>query len=107
MMTAFSPDWHGYRAPDLMELAVLRGVVESDDPGRYFGSFGALAWWTQSSADSGLIRIVEHSAETLPTFVATERGLWLYEHTLKDLPQCRQVFWRSAELTKLLAKENG
>mgnify|MGYP001209457420 FL=1 len=74
------------------ELAVLRGVCDGGDPGRYFGSFGAIDYWTSEAEISGLV--VRHGMR----FAATAEGERIFSEVLNDLPQCRQVFWSSDKL---------
>ena len=83
----------------LHTLAVLRGVCDSDDPGKFFGSLMALSYWIEQAIEEGLI-IRSGNDRLEPTSV----GRMIYDRVLSVLPCCRQVFWSSPELSNLLGK---
>lgn len=81
------------------QLAVLRGVADGGEPGKYFASWLALDYWTSEAADAGLVA-ANPGGELTPT----AEGLRIYKEVLANLPACRQTLWDSPALRRLLGK---
>lgn len=76
---------------EIHNLAVLRAAVEGLHLGTYFGSWGALQHWIESTVALGLL-----DGEKRPT----QAGIEMAHHlSLTDLPTGRAYLWpRASEL---------
>lgn len=67
----------------LHSLSLLKGVVEHNDGGRYFGSLLGYTPWETKTQALGLVRPSANPRKVEPT----ELGQRVYDKYLKELPQ--------------------
>lgn len=84
----------------MMSAAVVKGLVEHGDATKFFGSLLSFTHHLTTAVQQGLVVMIPTTkrGHKIVERRVTPRGLEWYTRCLKDLPQCRQVFWDRAQI---------
>ncbi len=80
-----------------MSAAIVKGIAEHKDGTRFFGSLMSYRDHFEVAIEQGLV-IRSKKMPNKGTLTAKAKE-W-YTRCLKDLPQCRQVFWENFDPPK-------
>lgn len=80
--------------------AIVKGVIEYNDAGKYFGSFGGIRFHIDQAVADGVIEAYPDVDKqlNLHSLKVTDLGRnWYQKMKLNELPEWRAYFWRKQD----------